>query len=91
MNQSLENWGTFFITGGGWAGWAISGFPRGKVVVVQAIPTDGSEGIELQVTSQTWKKKIDPDFTWDWTLTFWIHNLGGNGVVYEIWALVTTT
>ena len=91
MQQALQHWGTFFITGNSWAGWGISGFPVGKVVVVQAIPTDGVPGVELEVVSETWHKIIDADGTWDWQLNFWIQNHSGLGVVYEIWALVTTT
>lgn len=90
MKQSLQDWGRYFITAGASAGWFVSGFPQAKVIVVQAIPTDGVPGVQLEVTSETWQKIIDANGSWDWGLTFWIHNLNNNGVVYEIYALVTT-
>ncbi|HLH52521.1 MAG TPA: hypothetical protein VKY92_02805 [Verrucomicrobiae bacterium] len=91
MNQQLQYWATEFINDNSTAYWSISGFPRGKVVTVQAIPTDGVPGVELIVPSPSWEKIIDANGDWDWQLDFSVENVSGNSVVYEIWALVTTT
>ena len=74
-----------FITGNTTITMGLQYFKKGEVHAITAYPTDGVPGIELQVSNLRYEKFVLPNFQWVWIMWFELANLGGNGVVYDMY------